>query len=242
MVSPCLQRELKCCWDCRRCRSNERLNAAITGCVTCDLLTWPDDVNHTTCVRIAPTYMRWDDPIGIGLAVLSCAGVVSMLLVTSLFVKHRNRKVIKGSSRELSGVIIVGLFVAYLTVMAFIYEPNTWSCYVNFFGFNISIAAIFAPLFIKTNRVYRIFSAAERCQVRVKLIGTGYQMVFASTAVLLQVSRIQVSPRPSCYRWAHGRPATGGHTAVLLQEGRGPTDGPTAVYSAVSGVLMFIPM
>ncbi|KAI0229622.1 Metabotropic glutamate receptor 5 [Lamellibrachia satsuma] len=182
-----IQRELKCCWDCRRCRSNERLNAAITGCVTCDMLTWPDDVNHTSCVHIAPTYMRWDDPIGIGLAVLSCAGVVSMLLVTSLFVKHRNRKVIKGSSRELSGVIIVGLFVAYLTVMAFIYEPNMWSCYVNFFGFNISIAAIFAPLFIKTNRVYRIFSAAERCQVRVKLIGTGYQMVFASTAVLLQV-------------------------------------------------------
>ena len=141
--------------------------------------------------------MRWDDPIGIGLAVLGCAGVVSMLLVTSLFVKHRNRKVIKGSSRELSSVIIIGLFIAYVTAVAFIYEPNIWSCYLNFFGFNISIAAIFAPLFIKTNRVYRIFAAAERCQMRVKLIDTASQMVFAIMAVLLQVrARLTVALLP----------------------------------------------
>ena len=191
IASPCLQRELKCCWDCRRCRSNERLNAAITGCVTCDLLTWPDDVNHTTCVRIEPTYLQWDDMIGIGLAILGCVGILSTLVVTVLFVMHRNRKVIKGSSKELCGIIIVGLFVAYLTVLAFIYEPTTWSCYVNYFGFNISIAAIFAPLFLKTNRMYRLFAAAERCQLRVKLISTGSQMVIATIAVT-----VQVSPRP----------------------------------------------
>ena len=170
---------MKCCWDCRRCRSNERLNDDTTGCVECDLFTWPDDVNYTTCVRIPPTYMRWDDPIGIGLAVLGSAGFLSTLFVTWLFINNRNRKVIKGSSRELSGVILIGLFIAFMTAIAFIYKPTNSSCYITFFGFNVSIAAIFAPLFIKTNRVYRLFAAAERCQLRVTLI--------VAVAILIQV-------------------------------------------------------
>ena len=178
---------MKCCWDCRRCRSNERLNDDTTGCFECDLFTWPDDVNYTTCVRIPPTYMQWEDPIGIGLAVLGCAGIFATLFVTWLFIKNRNRKVIKGSSRELSSVILVGLFVAFMTAIAFIYEPTNSSCYITFFGFNVSIAAIFAPLFLKTNRVYRLFAAAERCQLRVSLTSNVTQMVFVAVAILIQV-------------------------------------------------------
>ena len=48
------QKELACCWDCKRCRNNEKLNQERSGCEICPILTWPDPDTATQCVNIEP--------------------------------------------------------------------------------------------------------------------------------------------------------------------------------------------
>lgn len=179
--------ELPCCWDCRRCRSNERLREDVEGCVVCPELHWPDQVNFTTCEPVPPTYMQWLEPIALGLIGLGFAGIISVIGLVHVFIKYSDKKVIKGSSRELMAPIMMGLFIAYLTVFAFVTKPQDWSCYANYFGFNMACTFIFGPLFLKTNRLYRIFQAAEKCKQGVKMVDGKSQVLMFIMLVIIQV-------------------------------------------------------
>ena len=182
-----IQGELVCCWECRRCRDNEKVREDAQGCVTCPDLHWPEQENFTQCEPVEPTFMHWLDPIALGLLGLASAGVLSVTALTYIFIKYSERKVIKGSSRELMAPIKLGLFLAYLTVLAYIAKPEDWTCYANYFGFNLACTLIFGPLFLKTNRLYRIFAAAERCEQGVSMVDGKSQVILFMVMFVIQV-------------------------------------------------------
>ncbi len=181
-----LQGELECCWECRTCRDNEKLRDDLTGCDICPKLTWPDE-NATFCVSIPLTFMLWTDTMAIGLESLSAIGLLSTLIIIALFNKHSDKRIIRGSSRELMVPILLGLLLAYITVYGYLTKPTDWSCYAVYFGFHLSCTLIFAPLFLKTIRMYRIFDASEKCQQRVSFLGALSQVVFMGLILTLQV-------------------------------------------------------
>lgn len=62
---PCVEREYKilkelpCCWECRRCRDNERLDVENSTCRECPLFTWPEaQTGYQTCIAISLTFQR----------------------------------------------------------------------------------------------------------------------------------------------------------------------------------------
>lgn len=62
---PCLEREYKilkempCCWECRRCRDNERLDVHNSTCRQCPLFTWPEhETGYQTCTTITLTFPK----------------------------------------------------------------------------------------------------------------------------------------------------------------------------------------
>ena len=179
--------ELVCCWECRKCRDNERVREDGYGCEVCPENTWPDQEEFTTCQPIPPTYMNWLDPIGLGLVAMAAVGLLTVFILIHIFSKHKDKKVIRGSSIELMVFIKIGLFLAYGTVFAFITKAETWACYTNYFGFNLSCTLIFGPLFVKTNRVYRIFAASENLKKRIKMVDATSQVIFIVLIVLIQV-------------------------------------------------------
>ena len=182
-----VQGELVCCWECRRCRDNERVRDDARGCLTCPENTWPEQTNFTLCEPIPPTYMTWLDPIGLSLVILAAVGVIATFIIIYIFLKYKDKKVIKGSNRELMTFIILGLLLAYVTVFAFITKAETWSCYVNYLGFNLSCTLIFGPLFVKTNRLFRIFSASENLKQNIRLVNTTSQVVFIFIIIFIEV-------------------------------------------------------
>ena len=183
-----LMGELSCCWECRRCRDNEHLRDDLRGCNVCPLNTWPEQVNFTFCDPIPPSYMMWTDPIAMGLSAGAGGMLVLTMIITWIFIKHKNKKVIKGSSRELMVPIIIGLLIAFTTVFFFIARAENWLCYANYLGFNLSCTLIFGPLFLKTLRLYRIFAAAEKCETRVKGVDSRTQVAAQLGIFMLQVS------------------------------------------------------
>ena len=78
---------------------------------------------------------------------------------------------------------MAGIMVAYLTVVAFVARPTNTSCCLSMYGFNLSVALIYAPMLVKTNRIYRIFSAGKKGSKRPGLIGSR-AMVLISVIVI----------------------------------------------------------
>ena len=187
------KRDGPCCWECSKCRDNEIVLDTLESCRECPQLMWPDPVHLNTCQVIPPSYMHWYDPIASGLTALASFGLVSVILLVIFFVRHWERKVVKGSSRELMVSITIGLTLAYMSVFMFIAEPTTWTCYLNYFGFHLSCSLIFGPLFIKTKRMFRIFRAAERCKTRVRLADSASQITVLGVLILIQVGRSRLA-------------------------------------------------
>ena len=181
-----VQKELKCCWECRRCRENEII-VNKSGCSRCPANTWPNQDDVTECVKIRPEFLSIGDTIPIVLLTIAFVGISGHVALVSAFSKHRETKLIKASGRELTIIISIGIFVAYVAVVAFVSEPTTILCHISHTGFNLSVTLIYAPLLLKTNRVYRIFTNGKNGTKTLKLIGPSSRLIVTAVLVAVQV-------------------------------------------------------
>ena len=182
-----IQRELPCCWDCHHCRSNERINDNKTSCEVCEPFTWPDTVLQSLCVPIDPSYTQLSSASTISILTLTILGIISAVLVISWFIAHWNNKLVKASSRQLTAVLLFGAVLAFLTIFAFLFRPDEITCILSRYGFFFSVTLIYAPLAVKTNRIYRIFSAGKKGNKKPTAISNRSQMVFTLIIILAQV-------------------------------------------------------
>ncbi len=183
-----IQQDLPCCWTCRRCRANEIVSANSTDCLECPPTLWPDENTYKECIKIDPKYLTWSDGLVLVLAILAVAGICVSIAVTVAFIYHRDTKLIKASSRELSAMILIRIFFAFISVYLFLLKPEDKACYSSHYGFTISIATIYAPLLAKTNRIYRIFAAGKKSKKRPNFISPRSQMLATLILISLQVS------------------------------------------------------
>ena len=181
-----IYKELPCCWECKTCRDNERVVNA-SRCEVCEENTWPDDETATLCETIDPTYLKWTQPISLGITLLAVLGLLFVLGTAGLYIKNSETRLIKATSRELSAILLFGIFLAYISVFTFVARPTTGSCFCSRIGFNLSVSLIYAPLLVKTNRIYRIFAAGKKGNKRPKYIGSTAQIVITLVLIVIQV-------------------------------------------------------
>ncbi len=179
--------ELPCCWECRKCRENERLLENHTGCETCDPFTWPDDVVVTRCVELEPVYLQPLSAVGLTLLCLTSTVLVFSAVTSAIIIKHSKRKLIKACSRDLSLVILFGTLTACLVSFVFVLRPAASVCVVRSFGFHLAISLIYAPLAVKSVRIYRIFDAGRKGNTRPALTSNKIQMIFTLAILAVQV-------------------------------------------------------
>ncbi len=179
-------KDILCCWECRRCRSHEIPDTNGSACRSCEVNMWPDDTG-SVCVAITPTYVRWGDYIAICLVTLAFLGLVACFLVNLMWVKHRQSKLIKASNREVSSIILVGVSLAFICVLVLMLKPEVDVCFIGLITFHTSVSLIYAPLLVKTNRVYRIFAAGKNGVKNPTYIRVGHQRIFIIIILLLLV-------------------------------------------------------
>ena len=182
-----VQQELPCCWDCRTCHVNEIIINK-TLCEPCPFGQWPDEDTATECIVIEKTYLKLNYWVTLFLIAVSIFGLLFTLYTSVFYVLNREKKIIKATSRELCSIILCGLSVAYIAAMFYLIKPVYWSCLVNRHGFNLAVALIYAPLLIKTNRIYRIFKATQKGIKSAKFIDSNTQILLSLLLILLQVS------------------------------------------------------
>ena len=182
-----IQQELQCCWICRKCLVNEYIVNG-TSCQPCPFGQWPDEDTATYCTIIETTFLNWSSWITLLLTVIIIVGLLFTFYTVVFYILKRHEKIIKATTRELCSIILVGIFIAYLTALFYFLKPEHWLCLINRHGFNLSVSLIYSPLFVKTNRVYRIFQAGQKGIQKPKYIGTLTQIIISALLILIGVS------------------------------------------------------
>ncbi|CAD5110631.1 DgyrCDS17 [Dimorphilus gyrociliatus] len=188
-----VQQDLKCCWLCRTCRENEILVNNKTECQKCPEFLWPDSDEALTCHDIEDEYVKWQDPLGLLLLILSIIGLIGNVVIIVLYTIYREEKIIKASSRHFSVMIICGSTIGYISVLLLVAKPELATCLLNRIGFHLGATFIYAPLFMKTQRVYRIFRAGSRGKQRPSLTSNRSLMITTLIIIGIQAALVVVS-------------------------------------------------
>ena len=146
-----------CCWTCDKCTGNKITNA--TGkrsCDECPSDRWPN-LNDTSCREIEHDYLDIRSPSGLLILVWNCFGMAIIVLVGGIFLKYGTSHIVKASSRQLSLLLLLGISMDYTFIMTQLWEPNAAKCTAVFVMSHVSDCLVTGTLFMKTNRIHRIF-------------------------------------------------------------------------------------
>ena len=84
-------------------------------------------------------------------------------------------------------MVLAGDVLTCMEVFTLMVEPTNVTCVSIYAGFHLSFTLTYSIIFVKTNRIYRIFIAAKTTAKKPQFLGSKIQMVFASCFVAAQV-------------------------------------------------------
>ncbi|XP_071946170.1 metabotropic glutamate receptor 3-like [Antedon mediterranea] len=150
----------KCCWVCRECEVLQYLTPG-QRCKTCPLLQRPN-ANRTGCYDIPIETMTLFNKWGAGVSIMSFIGMILVIATAAILIKYRDTPIVKASGKELSYLLLWGIFLAYLNGLIGSNRPTAGICTLIRLGIGSSYTLCFAALLIKTNRISRIFNRSRR--------------------------------------------------------------------------------
>ncbi|GFT08475.1 metabotropic glutamate receptor [Nephila pilipes] len=175
----------KCCWHCFNCTKYQILRYETT-CYDCPLGFLPN-AEHTQCERIPLQYMRLDSYWAIGVMIFSSLGIVITLFVIIVFIKHHDTPVVKASGRELSYVLLGGIFLCYAITFLLVQKPSDIKCGAQKMGIGLCFTIVYSAVLTKTNRIDRIFRCGARSTKRPSFISPKSQLFICGVIVSIQV-------------------------------------------------------
>ena len=109
-----------------------------------------------------------------------------------VFIKHNDTPVVKASTRELSYMIMFGMFLCHGTTFALIAQPTKLTCYITRALPGLAFAIMYSALVTKTNRIARILAGSKKRIITKKMrfmSGTS-QVVIAWLLISVEVGII----------------------------------------------------
>lgn len=185
----------RCCWRCESCAPD---NIIVNNtCKLCSQGSVPDH-NRATCIKLPIVYLSWDNTVAQVLAVLCSIGLITTLGTAAFFIAERYHRVIKASGRELALFLFLGVLSCYLAVPLHFMKPTNVICGVQRFTDGVSMTMCYAPVLLRTNRIYRIFKAAQKSVRRPSFVSPLSQTFVALGIVAVQclVTMIWILSKP----------------------------------------------
>lgn len=178
-----------CCWECRTCAGN-KFKYNETFCKTCPRGFWPDN-GKQRCVQLPPRYFTLNtDYVGLHLVlpplVVSILGFLSVVFIAIIFAKYNHTPLVKASGRELSYLLLTGLFCCYAMLIVCLQKPSPYVCLVEFLLDSLPFTICYAAVIVKTNRISRIFNR-RNMHKRPQFIHPQSQICFSLVLVAVQV-------------------------------------------------------
>ena len=151
--------ERKCCWGCQRCNDfaivvTDNITAR---CYDCHPTRWPNE-NFKKCLPIEPTFPHMHDIVFVLSGTAAGFGLVLVILTWVGIYYYSEHPLIKASSRQLCRVNLIGLALFCAAVFVAFLKPTPSTCIVSDAIISLAFCVSFAPILLKVNRIWRIFS------------------------------------------------------------------------------------
>ncbi|KAM7142051.1 metabotropic glutamate receptor 6 isoform 2-T3 [Molossus nigricans] len=174
-----------CCWHCEACDGYHFQVDEFT-CETC-----PGDMrpmrNHTGCRPTPVVRLTWASPWAAPPLFLAVLGITATTTVVATFVRHNNTPIVRASGRELSYVLLTGIFLIYAITFLMVAEPGAAVCAARRLFLGLGTTLSYSALFTKTNRIYRIFEQGKRSVTPPPFISPTSQLVITFSLTSVQV-------------------------------------------------------
>ncbi|XP_073439476.1 vomeronasal type-2 receptor 26-like [Dendrobates tinctorius] len=188
-----------CCYDCVPCPEGEISNITDSeSCMKCQSDKWPNEKRDQCLPKVMEFISYQNDTMA---SVLSCISVFGCLVTGftfGIFISYRDTPIVRANNRNLSYLLLVSIFLSFLSVFLFLGRPNDVTCRLRetSFGFFFSVAV--SSLLAKTVMVCVAFKSTKpgstwRKWLNVKL---PYTIVLScsSLQVVICVFWLSISP------------------------------------------------
>uniref|UniRef100_G3TNU9 Glutamate metabotropic receptor 6 n=1 Tax=Loxodonta africana TaxID=9785 RepID=G3TNU9_LOXAF len=174
-----------CCWHCEAC-DGYRFQVDEFTCEACpgDMRPTP---NHTGCRPTPVVRLTWSSPWAAPPLLLAMLGIMATTTVVATFVLHNNTPIVRASGRELSYVLLTGIFLIYTITFLMVAEPGVAVCAARRLFLGLGTTLSYSALLTKTNRIYRIFEQGKRSVTPPPFISPTSQLVITFSLTSVQV-------------------------------------------------------
>jgi hypothetical protein len=108
------------------------------------------------------TYLQWQSPEALFSLFISFIGIITNTIVVHVFIKYSNTSIVKATTRELSFIILIGVYFCYFMTIPLLLKPTIITCYLNRILPGLSLSLIYGALITKTNRIARILARSKK--------------------------------------------------------------------------------
>ncbi|XP_064145824.1 metabotropic glutamate receptor 8 isoform X2 [Loxodonta africana] len=174
-----------CCWHCERCEGyNYQVDEL--SCELCPLDQRPN-INRTGCQLIPIIKLEWHSPWAVAPVFIAILGIIATTFVIVTFVRYNDTPIVRASGRELSYVLLTGIFLCYSITFLMIAAPDTIICSFRRIFLGLGMCFSYAALLTKTNRIHRIFEQGKKSVTAPKFISPASQLVITFSLISIQL-------------------------------------------------------
>ncbi|XP_042577584.1 metabotropic glutamate receptor 8-like isoform X3 [Cyprinus carpio] len=174
-----------CCWHCERCEGYH-FQASEFSCELCPYEQHPDR-NRTGCIPIPIIKLEWHSAwagIPVFIAVL---GILATSFVVVTFVRYNDTPIVRASGREMSYVLLTGIFLCYAITFLMIATPSLAICSFRRVFLGLGMCFSYAALLTKTNRIHRIFEQGKKSVAAPRFISPASQLIITFSLISVQL-------------------------------------------------------
>ncbi|XP_068162686.1 glutamate receptor, metabotropic 8a isoform X2 [Antennarius striatus] len=174
-----------CCWHCERCEGYHYQASEFT-CELCPYEMRPD-ANRTGCGPIPIIKLEWHSPWAVVPVFISMLGIIATSFVIVTFVRYNDTPIVRASGREMSYVLLTGIFLCYAITFLMIATPDVGVCSFRRIFLGLGMCFSYAALLTKTNRIHRIFEQGKKSVTAPRFISPASQLVITFSLISVQL-------------------------------------------------------
>ncbi|XP_030625096.1 metabotropic glutamate receptor 8 isoform X2 [Chanos chanos] len=174
-----------CCWHCERCEGYH-YQASEFSCELCPYEQRPD-ANRTGCQPIPIIKLEWHSPWAMVPVFISMLGILATTFVIVTFVRYNDTPIVRASGREMSYVLLTGIFLCYAITFLMIATPDVAVCSFRRIFLGLGMCFSYAALLTKTNRIHRIFEQGKKSVTAPRFISPASQLVITFSLISVQL-------------------------------------------------------
>nr|DBA18455.1 TPA: hypothetical protein GDO54_016698 [Pyxicephalus adspersus] len=171
--------------SCDPCDGYKYLLDEVT-CFRCDFSMRPNK-NRTGCDPIPIIKLEWHSPWAVIPVFVAMLGIIATIFVMATFIRYNDTPIVRASGRELSYVLLTGIFLCYIITFLMIAKPDLAVCSFRRIFLGLGMCISYAALLTKTNRIYRIFEQGKKSVTAPRLISPTSQLAITSSLISVQL-------------------------------------------------------